>query len=64
MALKRLNINLTEEVVEKVDLYAKKIGVSRTAAISFLIVQGLQVDMFPESLDKLVEVTKGVGIRD
>jgi metal-responsive CopG/Arc/MetJ family transcriptional regulator len=60
MAMRRLNLNLTDDVVNRIDVYAKKIGVSRTAAISFLIVQGMQVESFPESLEKLVEVSKRV----
>jgi metal-responsive CopG/Arc/MetJ family transcriptional regulator len=42
MALKRVNINLSEDVVSKIDEYARKCGLSRSAAISVLTSTQLQ----------------------
>ena len=58
MSLKRLSINLDEKVVDKVDQYAESIGVNRTAAITFLITQGLSVAFYPDLIDKLSEISK------
>lgn len=40
--LKRININLDEKLLLKIDAYAENIGVNRTAAIIFLINAGLE----------------------
>ena len=37
----RVQVNLSDEMVCKVDLYAKKMGVSRSALCSMLIGQGI-----------------------
>lgn len=37
----RVQVSLSQEMVEKVDDYAKKIGVSRSALCSLLIGQGV-----------------------
>lgn len=42
MALKRVNMNLSEELLEKVDSYAELMGINRSAAISVLISTQLQ----------------------
>lgn len=42
MALKRVNMNLSEDLIEKIDLYAEKMGINRSAAISVLISTQLQ----------------------
>lgn len=36
MATKRIAINLDEKLLSRIDAYAKYMGVTRTAAISFL----------------------------
>lgn len=58
MALKKLTINLDEKVVKKVDEYAESIGVNRTAAITFLIMQGISVAVYPDLLEALSELAK------
>lgn len=42
MALKRINLNLSEELLKKIDLYAEGMGISRSSAISVLISTQLQ----------------------
>lgn len=37
----RVQVNLSDEMVCKVDLYAKKMGVSRSALCSILVGQGI-----------------------
>ena len=37
----RVQVNLSDEMVCKVDLYAKKMGVSRSALCSMLVGQGI-----------------------
>lgn len=37
MALKRLTLNLEEGLVEKLDDYAKEVGLNRTGAISSIL---------------------------
>lgn len=37
----RVQVNLSDEMVEKVDGYAKKMGVSRSALCSMLVGQGI-----------------------
>lgn len=54
----KVSISLEEKVLDKVETYAKSLGVSRTAAVSFLIAQGLQVACYPEMLEKLGEIVK------
>ena len=55
--LKRLNINMPVELVERVDEYADKVNVNRTAAINMLVSTALEqknaIDMMKELLDKL-----------
>lgn len=36
MAVRKINLNMDEQLLERIDAYAKYMGVSRTAAISFL----------------------------
>lgn len=37
----RVQVNISDEMVSKVDLYAKKMGVSRSALCSILVGQGI-----------------------
>jgi len=55
---KKVTISMEQNLLDKVDEYANSLGVSRTASISFLIVQGLQVALYPEMLDKLGNIVK------
>ena len=58
MAIKKYSFGFDEKVIERVDVYAKSIGVNRTAAITFLITQGLVTASTPEMMDKLTELMK------
>jgi len=55
--LKRLNINMPVELVARVDEYADKVNVNRTAAINILVSTALEqknaIDMMEELLNKL-----------
>lgn len=51
MATKKYSINFEENVIAKVDEYAQQIGVNRTAALTFLIVQGLQSALTPQLIE-------------
>lgn len=44
--IRRVNINLTNSMLEKVKEYATRTGVSMTSAISLLISRGLSVEEF------------------
>lgn len=50
----RCQVNLSDEMVERVDLYAKKMGVSRSSLCSILIGQGIMT--FDKSLDILTDI--------
>lgn len=52
----RCQINLSDEMVEKVDFYAKKIGVSRSAFCSMLIGQGVMA--YDKSMDVITTFGK------
>lgn len=52
----RLNINMDEELVKKVDEAAKKMYVSRSAYISFAVSQKLKSDVAMDNLPKIIEV--------
>jgi len=58
MARNKLTITLADNVLNDVDNYAKKIGFTRSAAITFLISQGLQMAYYPELLQQLIEMEK------
>ena len=60
MAIKKYSFGFDEKVIERVDVYAKSIGVNRTAAITFLIMQGLTSAATPELLDKMSQLVKAV----
>lgn len=51
----KVQVNVSEEMVERVDLYAKKMGVSRSALCSMLIGQGIM------SYDKSMDIVAGIG---
>ena len=51
----RVQVNLSDEMVEKVDGYAKKMGVSRSALCSMLVGQGIM------SYDKSMDVITLLG---
>lgn len=51
----RVQVNISDEMVEKVDGYAKKMGVSRSALCSMLVGQGIM------SYDKSMDVITLLG---
>lgn len=51
----RCQVNLSDEMVERVDLYAKKMGVSRSALCSMLVGQGIM------AYDKSMDVISVIG---
>lgn len=60
MASKKITLTLEEKVLKNIDDYAKTIGVSRSAAITFLVAQGLQMAYYPEMVKQLEEMMKTV----
>lgn len=55
----RVQVNLSDEMVCKVDLYAKKMGVSRSALCSMLVGQGIMT--YDKSMDLLTLIGDKVG---
>lgn len=54
MATKKFTITLNETVLENVDKYAETMGVTRSAAIAFLINYGLAAANTPDTLKQLL----------
>ena len=57
----RVQVNLSDEMVEKVEMYSKKMGVSRSALCSLLIGQGIMG--FDKSNDILEKLGKELAVR-
>lgn len=55
----RVQVNLSEEMVEAIDVYAKKMGVSRSAFCSVMIGQGVMG--YNQSMQLLAEIGEKVG---
>lgn len=55
----RVQVNLSDEMVEKVDGYARKMGVSRSALCSMLVGQGIM--NYDKSMDILSLIGDKVG---
>lgn len=55
----RVQVNLSDEMVEKVDGYARKMGVSRSALCSILVGQGIM--NYDKSMDILSLIGDKVG---
>lgn len=55
----RVQVNLSDEMVEKVDGYARKMGVSRSALCSMLVGQGIM--NYDKSMDILTLIGDKVG---
>lgn len=55
----RVQVNLSDEMVDKVDGYAKKMGVSRSALCSILVGQGIM--NYDKSMDILTLIGDKVG---
>ena len=55
----RVQVNLSDEMVSKVDAYARKMGVSRSALCSMLVGQGIM--NYDKSMDLLTLIGDKVG---
>ena len=55
MGIKRLNLNLDEELVRQLDDYASKMHISRTSALSILLWQFFQNQKAIQTMSNLVE---------
>lgn len=51
----RVQVSLSDEMVERVDFYAKKMGVSRSALCSMLVGQGIM------GYDKSMDIISIIG---
>lgn len=56
MASKKVTLTLEEKVLANIDEYAATIGVSRSAAITFLVAQGLQIVYYPDLVKQLQDM--------
>lgn len=56
--LVRVTVNLTPELVEKVERYAEKLNINRTAAVSVLLSQALDAHSGMDALRSAVELAK------
>ena len=54
--LKRINLNLSVELLEKVDSYAARVGVNRSSAVAILLAQTLEQQQTMSDIAKLVEM--------
>lgn len=55
MALRRVNMNLSEDLIEKIDAYAEIMGINRSSAISVLVSTQLQQQEALGTMKSLVE---------
>lgn len=56
----RLSLTMDSDIVAKVDLYAKKTGISRSGAISVLVTQALNATNALDSINELNSMIKDV----
>lgn len=54
--LKRLNVNMTVELLEQVDDYAEKMNINRSAAINMLVSTALEQQNVMGMMDNLLKV--------
>lgn len=54
----RVNINMDEELVKKIDEIASKMHVSRSAYIAFAVSQKIQADKMLENMPELLQTMK------
>lgn len=55
MGLKRINLNLDEELLSQLDDYASKMHISRSSALSVLLSQFFQNQKAIQTMSNLVE---------
>lgn len=58
MALKRVNMNMDEELVDKVDAYASKLYVNRTVAFSLIVAQFFEQKETVETMSTMAKMLK------
>ena len=58
MALKRINLNLDEELLKQLEDYAEKMHVNRSSALSFLLSQKFQSDKMIENMPDMLQVAR------
>lgn len=66
MAKRRINITLEDNVIEKIDTYAKNMDISRSAAIAILSNQAIEysnaINAIPQVLSALEKTNKWQNI--
>ena len=55
MAKVRLNVNLEDKMMDRIDEYAKEMNITRTAAITVLCSQALDYQQVINSLPRLID---------
>lgn len=60
--LKRLNVNMTVELLEQVDDYADKMNINRSAAINLLVSTALEQKNVMGMMDDLLNVINEVRL--
>lgn len=54
--MKRINLNMSDELIEKIDAYAKELGINRTSAISVLCATQLKQNETIDVIRKASEI--------
>lgn len=54
--LTRINLNLSDEIIEKVDKFASDNGISRTSAVSVIITQYFRQDEAMKNISLLTDM--------
>lgn len=58
--LKKVQMNLEEELIAQIDKYAKSLHISRTAAVSVLVSRALQDEVLMKQLPALMQSLQGL----
>ncbi len=56
MALKRLNLNLDEDLISKIDVYAEELHINRSACISVILSQFLSNKETVTTMGKMIDI--------
>ena len=54
----RLNINVSQELIDRVDEYAERMCINRTSAIAVLLSTALDNQKVISSLEELIQISK------
>lgn len=60
----RINLNLAEDLVKDIDVYAKSLHITRTAAISVLCSNALQSIKTVDVVETMMNVYKAEQVKD